>query len=86
MQSAGRVQCYFLGRRDGAIELCDLPSIDYDEAVAAHPKDWSLEPPAAGKRIIDKRSLPNFPQPQIAAGPPMVERQTGGKPGYRVAR
>ena len=39
MQSAGRIECYYLGRKDGPIELHDLPAIDFDDAVAAHPND-----------------------------------------------
>jgi len=32
------LECYYLGRQDGAVELCCLPRIDFNEAIAVHPE------------------------------------------------
>lgn len=76
-----RVECYYLGAKDGSIELHDLHVIDYEEAFAAHPDDWALTEdyklpagPTAPK-IVDKRNHPQFPTPQSlkAEGPPVID-------------
>jgi len=77
----GRVEAYYLGRKDGSLELFDMHYIDYDEAAAAHPDDWALlddykmpSGPAAPK-IIDKRDYPVFPTPESlkSNGPPVLD-------------
>jgi hypothetical protein len=59
----------------GAAEKYELHAVDYAEAAAAHPDEWTLEEPPIGVRVIDLRPVTHFPTaPQIAAPPPAVER------------
>jgi len=69
-----RIDAYYVGRKDGIVELHNMHAIDYNQAAEAHPKDWVLEEPA-GKRVVDKREAALvFPQPppSHAPGPPMA--------------
>ena len=77
----GRAECYYLGSKEGTLELYDMHVIDYHEAVAAHPNDWVLAEdyvtptgPSAPK-IIDKRNHPAFPTPESlkSNGPPVLD-------------
>jgi len=76
-----RVQCYYLGCKDGSLELYDMHYIDFEEAFDAHPDDWVLADeykmptgPSAPK-VIDKRNYPVFPTPESmkSKGPPVLD-------------
>ena len=76
-----RVECYYLGCKDGSLELHDLHYIDYEEAFNAHPDDWVLTedykmPAGPGApKIVDKRNYPVFPTPESlkSSGPPVID-------------
>ena len=77
----GRVECYYLGSKEGTLELYDMHIIDFEEALVAHPNDWVLVedhklPAGPGApKIIDKRNYPVFPTPESlkASGPPVLD-------------
>jgi len=83
-----RVDCYYLGRKDGTVELCNLHTFDFREAATAHPDQWVLAEPVESlpqfkpyempvgpdaPKVIDKREKFSFPMPQPPPPQAMVE-------------
>lgn len=62
----------------GAVEKHQMYQIDYDEAKAKFPDEWSLTAPAMGGKVIDRTPPdPSKEKPLESNPPPGVER-TGG--------
>lgn len=68
-----------ISKAAGTIELHRLHDIDFEEALAIEPDDWvrvedyKLGDGPSAPKVIDKRELPVFPQPQKASGPPVID-------------
>lgn len=81
-----RLECYYLGRKDGVLELNDMHLIDFEAAHAAHPDHWApvetyKEYPAykmptgpEAPKVIDIRNHPIFPtiEEMSSVPPPMA--------------
>jgi hypothetical protein len=64
----------FFDKGAGEFERIEMFKIDFDEAVARFPNEWSLNPPTKYTVIIDKVPLPIKIVDQKALPPPMVPR------------
>jgi hypothetical protein len=77
-----KVVAYFTPSNGGTVEKYEMYRIDYNEAVASYPNDWSLEAPRDSK-VVDRTppKLEIVPQQLTAvplAEPPIVSRVLRG--------